>query len=218
MQQALKIRYYNLDFLNNADYKAFLSAPKDINAVAKVLFKIIYQHAQTGKVTFSNREISNDTNISIRGIQYALAQLEAEGIISRSYKDPEDIILERQEIILNEEKALEYLSLTRYDEAYKNGQKRGLLRRLINQLNIRFKGYLENLVNEAKQLKNKMAIEKAQKRAQNYQKHLKWHLTKYNNYLEVEEEIDRDDLLETLKDMATTYYRLGKKRRKQHNN
>ncbi len=218
MQQSLKIRYYNLEYLNNAKYEAFLSAPKDINAVSKVLFMIIYQHSQTGKVTFSNREISNATNITIRGIQYALTQLEAEGIITRTFKDPEDIILEREEICLNEEKALEYLTLTRYDETYKNSKKRGLLRRLINQLNIRFKGYLENLVSEAKKLKNKMAIEKAQKRSKNYQKHLKWHLNKYNNYQEIEEEIDRDDLLETLKEMAKTYYRLGKKRRREQAN
>ena len=81
-----KLKDLNLFKPNNIDIQSWLAHGLGFSYV-KVLYKVITQYSYTGKVFYSNAELSDITGYAERTIQWALERLEASGYCKRTYAD-----------------------------------------------------------------------------------------------------------------------------------
>ena len=205
---AFVLRLDKIKFTNDVDRDAFLSAP-NANILPKLFYYFLEQGTRWGKSNVSNRHLQNILgSASERAVQYNLQQLDDLGFITIEYeKDrPSKLISEysdaqkvgkRTGITIHLDQMIEYTNLSRYDDQYKQAQKRGWLRRLINQLPIQIVGMFKHAIAMAKKAHNDAKLEELHKRQENYDRHVKRSLKRHRSYMALNEINTADvDLLE----------------------
>src|SRR5690606_31094821 len=97
----------------------------------KLIEHFILNVLRGNKLIFSNQYLAGKFYCTVSGLQDAYKVLEKDGIVSRTFKDENRH--DRSEFIIDMEKAIEWLSVTIYDQEYKAAPKRSLFKAFVNQ-------------------------------------------------------------------------------------
>lgn len=150
-----KLKDLNLFKPNNIDINSWLAHGLGFSYV-KVLYKVITQYSYTGKVFYSNAELSDITGYAERTIQWALERLEASGYCKRTFADENRT--KRTGIELNEEAVISMMGL-RPKEILKL-ERGNAAKHIRSQMPVYFK------LSEVKKLSRKITAEKDNKKKQ----------------------------------------------------
>ena len=144
----------------------------------KLLQKAILEYSQTGKVTYSNDHLIETFEVSRRGLQIAMSILEKEGIMKRTFSDP-DTKRHRTGFILDVDMAIVWLGCTTLSDEYKHAPRRSLFRAFVNQAVINIKSFAKELKKAIRITKNKEErkareeqIQQLNKKQKDYDKHV----------------------------------------------
>ena len=176
----------------------------------KLLEKAILEYSQTGKVIYSNEHLIECFNVSRRGLQIAMGILEQEGIMKRTFSDPETK-RHRTGFILDVDMAIKWLGCTTLSDEYKQAPRRSLFRAFVNQAVITIKSFAKELKKAMRITKNKeerqareLKIQELNKKQKEYDQHVqrlnKRRLKRLTALGELE--IDQDEVIETIRSWA----------------
>ena len=147
-----KINGLQIEYINGINMNEYYAAPGTFVA-NKLLQKLMLQFSTSGKMIYSNQELMETFNVTRRGLQIAMTHLEAVGIVSRIFLDPETKYV-RTGFQINTEMALEWLKLTRKDVEHLD---RGDLKKhFVNQAVIKVNLFARKLRNIMKMKKSEL--------------------------------------------------------------
>lgn len=216
------LRLDKIEFINDVDRDSFLSAP-NANLFPKLFYYFLEQGARWGQSNVSNLHLQNLMHASERAIQYVLQQMDDLGFITLQYEKerPSKLMSEYQDaqkvgkrigIVIHLDEMLGYSNISRYDDEYKEAEKRGWLRRLINQIPIRIIGLFNHALAMAKKAHNEAKIEALNKRRENYNRHIKSSLKRHKRYMDITAaSFNHQDDLSYMLEVATTLGIIGTK-------
>jgi len=150
-----KFKDLNLFKPNNIDIQSWLAHGLGFSYV-KVLYKVITQYSYTGKVFYSNAELSEITGYAERTIQWALERLEESGYCKRTFADENRT--KRTGIELYEEAIISLMGLRPKEIARLD--RGNAAKHIRSQMPVYFKS------SEVKKLSKRIASEKDQKKRQ----------------------------------------------------
>lgn len=192
----LKLEY--VDGINMHDYYA----AGGTFITTKLLQKLMLQYSTSGKLIYSNKELMDTFHVTRRGLQIAASELEAIGIASRTFKDPETKYV-RTGFTLDVDMATKWLSMTRKDvEDLPRGN---LCKHFVMQAVIKVKMFARDLKKILKIKKNELdrkeiqqKLEKINEKQAEYESHIKFIIKHAGKYLNIElTEADQDVLEST---------------------
>ena len=197
------LRLNKIEYVNNVTQDEFYAA-RNVNVMPKLYLYFLEAGIRASGKPFkiANLTLVNLFGASEREIQYQLQLLEELGLITILYEKERTSkkgigarnVGKRLGIIIHTEELVKYANISRYDEEYKTAQKRGWLRRLINQLPIRLMGFFNHAMAMAKRANDQMKLEALKKRQDNYNKHIKSMQKRHAKYIGSELDIDVDQL------------------------
>ncbi len=192
----LQLEY--IDGINMNDYYAaggsFIST--------KLLQKLMLQYSTSGKLIYSNRELMDTFHVTRRGLQISISELEAIGIVHRTFTDPQTKYV-RTGFTLDVDMATKWLSMTRKD--VENRPRGDLCKHFVMQAVIKVKMFARELKKILKIKKNELdrkeiqeKLEKINEKQAEYESHIKYIVKHAGKYLNIEfTEADQDDLEST---------------------
>lgn len=107
------------------------------------------------ELNFSNNYLIGRFNCSESGLQDAFKIAESNNIFKRKIGASSNGKTERYGFELNIEQAIEWMSVSKYDNSYKNAPKRSLFKAFVNQSVIFIKDTARRIKDELKEFKNK---------------------------------------------------------------
>lgn len=150
-----KLKDLNLFKPNTIDINSWLTHGLGFSYV-KVLYKVMTQYSYTGKVFYSNAELSEITGYAERTIQWALERLEASGYCKRTFADENRT--KRTGIELYEEAVIHLMGLRPKEIA--KLERGNAAKHIRSQMPVYFK------LSEVKKISKRIATEKDQKKRQ----------------------------------------------------
>jgi hypothetical protein len=214
--KAYALRLEKIEYVNEVKKENFFSASK-VNAISKLFVYLMDHGVRTNGEPFkvSNMTLVNDLHVSERAIQYALQFFESLGLITLIYEKERTSKLAseggrdvgtRKGILIHLDEFLQYVNYTRYDKEYKEAEKRGWFRRLVNQLPIRILGFFKHELKQAQRKADIAKIEAIRKRESNFKKYIKAVVKRHKGYMLkqilAEAEIDWSDVYQTIQNCA----------------
>lgn len=207
------LRLNKIEYVNNVDREAFFSA-SNANLIAKLFLYFLESGVRSsGKIfKISNKTLMNLMHASEREVQYILQQLEDLGFITIKYEKERTSkkgvearnVGKRLGIFINIDDMLTFANISRYDDEYKNAQKRGWLRRIINQIPVRIIGFFNHAIALAKKMNDHMKLEAIRKRQENYDRHIKAMQKRHKSYMTPEGDELSVSMLEVYKTVENT--------------
>jgi len=194
-----------IDGINMPDY--YLAGGSFIST--KLVQKMILQFSTSGKLTFSNQELMDTFGVTRRGLQISMLETEDEGILKRTFADPETKYV-RTGFSLDVEKAIEWLKLTRKDvEDLPRGSicKHFVMQAVIkvNTFSRMLKKVLRIKDNENKRKEIQEKLEDLNAKQAEYEQHLKYVTKRVGKYIAVEaDESTVEEQKSVLKDWLKT--------------
>ncbi len=214
--KAYALRLEKIEYLNEVKKENFFSA-SNANVISK-LFVFLMEHGvrTNGElVKVSNMTLANHFHASERAIQYALQFFDDLGLITLIYEKERKTktaaeggrdVGSRKGIQVHLDEFLQYVNYTRYDDEYKQAQKRGWFRRLVNQLPIRILGYFKHALKRAQRQADIAKIEEIRKRESNFKKYVKAVVKRHKGYMLkeilIQADIDWSDVYRTIENCA----------------
>jgi hypothetical protein len=197
------VKAYKFEYLNEASLDKFRRA-SGVNLITKVLtdFILISTSPSNDKIILSNVAMAERYNVTERGVQYVLAQIEELGLAKRIFSDENRH--DRVEIELNVSACIDWVTTTRYDQEYQSAQKRSPFRRFVNQTIIFLKDYLEKSLEMYRRKKSEDRVQRLQRKMINYKKHVKYHQKHFNGYMQHVKDVTQDVLDEAILSIAKT--------------
>lgn len=151
-----------------------------------IAVKLVEYFIQTvikgGPLKFSNMELVSTFLCSRRGLLDAYKVLEADGIVRRTFLDEDK--LTRGEFEMDLEKAYEWLSLNKKDDAYINAPKRSLLRNFVNQASIFVIDIKNRIIEAFGHSKNVIDREERRRKIRVFKEKLNRDYDRYTNHLQ----------------------------------
>lgn len=185
------LRLNKIEFVNDVTSDDFYAA-SNVNVVSKLFLYLIECGIRSnGKIfKISNRTLMNKFRASERELQYQLQFFDDMGFITIKYEKERESkkgiearnVGKRLGIIINTDEMLKYTNISRYDDEYKQAQKRGWLRRMINQIPVRISGFFNHAIAMAKKFNDEMKLEAIRKRKENYDRHIKAMQKRHKSY------------------------------------
>lgn len=207
-----KLNGLQLEYINGINMTEYYAARGSFIAT-KLLQKLMLQFSTSGKLLFSNRELMDTFDVTRRGLQISISELEVIGIVQRTFADPETKYI-RTGFTLDVDMAIEWLKLTRKDVL---DRPRGdLCKHFVMQAVIKVKMFARDLrkimrINqnqlERKEIQDK--LEKINEKQAEYESHVKYVIKRVGKYLSMDvSEANQDEKEATFsKWMAELEYR-----------
>lgn len=191
--KAYALRLERIEYLNEVKKENFFSASK-VNAISKLFVYLMEHGVRVNGEAFkvSNQTLVNTLHVSERALQYALQFFEELGLITLVYEKERTSKLAseggrnvgtRKGILIHLNEFLQYVNYTRYDKEYKEAEKRGWFRRLVNQLPIRILGFFKHELKRAQRQADIAKIEEIRKRESNFKKYIKAVVKRHKGYM-----------------------------------
>lgn len=188
---AYTLRLNKIEYVNNVERDEFFSA-SNANLIAKLFLYFleagVRAHGDLFKI--ANRTLMNLMHASEREVQYILQQLEDLGFITIKYEKERTSkkgvearnVGKRLGILIHTDQMLQFAHISRFDDEYKTAQKRGWLRRIINQIPVRIVGFFNHAIAIAQKANDQMKLEAIRKRQENYDRHVKAMYKRHKSY------------------------------------
>ncbi|MBU1141329.1 MAG: GntR family transcriptional regulator [Firmicutes bacterium] len=178
-----------LEYINGINMTEYYAARGSFIAT-KLLQKLMLQFSTSGKLLFSNKELMDTFDVTRRGLQISISELEAIGIVHRTFADPETKYI-RTGFTLDVDMAIDWLKLTRKDvEERPRGD---LCKHFVMQAVIKVKMFARDLrkimrINqnqlERKEIQDK--LEKINEKQAEYESHIKYVIKRVGKYLSMD--------------------------------
>jgi hypothetical protein len=191
--KAYSLRLEKIEYLNEVTKENFFSA-SNANVISKLFLLLMESGVRSNgePVKISNMTMANQLHASERAIQYAMQFFEKLGLITLIYEKERTSKLaseggrdvgSRKGIQVHLNEFLQYMNYTRYDDEYKQAEKRGWFRRLVNQLPVRILGFFKHQLRHAQRQADIAKIEEIRKRESHFKKYIKATVKRHKRYM-----------------------------------
>ncbi len=202
-----KLNGLQIEYIDGINMVEYYSAHGSFIAT-KLLQKLILQYSTSGKLLYSNQELMDTFHVTRRGLQIAMSELEAVGIVTRTFADPETKYV-RTGFALDVDMIIQWLKLTNKDvEDLPRGN---MCKHFVMQAVIKVKMFARDLKKTLQIKKNKEntkeiqeKLEKLNQKQADYESHCKRIFNRTSKYVSMEAlEADQEALELTLSKWLT---------------